>query len=109
MVLKFRFTYKSNDKTLAKFLDYASKQFECSSKILQENDFVDLYINSSEEVLNQFSQALSLYIPMSIYYYDVQIEVVKDKFTSFKIHHISEEGLLCDDLETFIKWEEFSR
>ena len=39
----------------------------------------------------------------------VQIEVVKDKFTSFKIHHISEEGLLCDDLETFIKWEEFSR
>lgn len=78
MVLKFRFTYKSNDKTLAKFLDYASKQFECSSKILQENDFVDLYINSSEEVLNQFSQALSLYIPMSIYYYDVQIEVVNE-------------------------------
>ena len=78
MVLKFRFTYKSNDKTLAKFLDYASKQFECSYKILQENDFVDLYINSSEEVLNQFSQALSLYIPMSIYYYDVQIEVVNE-------------------------------
>ena len=78
MVLKFRFTYKSNDKTLAKFLDYASKQFECRYKILQENDFVDLYINSSEEVLNQFSQALSLYIPMSIYYYDVQIEVVNE-------------------------------
>ena len=38
----------------------------------------------------------------------VLIEIVKDKFKSFKPHHISEEGILCDDLETFIKWEMFS-
>lgn len=35
-------------------------------------------------------------------------EVTKDKFESFSVHHISEEGILCDDLETYIKWEMFS-
>ena len=35
-------------------------------------------------------------------------EVSKDKFESFGVHHISEEGILCDDLETYIKWELFS-
>lgn len=38
----------------------------------------------------------------------VMIEVQKDKFKSFGVHHISEEGILCDDLETYIKWEMFS-
>ena len=35
-------------------------------------------------------------------------EISKDKFKSFGVHHISEEGILCDDLETYIKWELFS-
>lgn len=38
----------------------------------------------------------------------VLIEVVKDKFKGFGVHHVSEEGILCDDLETYIKWEMFS-
>ena len=38
----------------------------------------------------------------------VLIEIVKDKFKGFGVHHISEEGILCDDLETYIKWEMFS-
>ena len=38
----------------------------------------------------------------------VQIELVKDKFKGYGVHHISGEGILCDDLETFIKWEMFS-
>lgn len=38
----------------------------------------------------------------------VFIEIEKDKFKSFGAHHISEEGILCDDLETFVKWEMFS-
>ena len=38
----------------------------------------------------------------------VIMEVQKDKFKSFGVHHISEEGILCDDLETYIKWEIFS-
>ena len=38
----------------------------------------------------------------------VLVELSKDKFKGFGVHHISEEGILCDDLETFIKWEMFS-
>lgn len=38
----------------------------------------------------------------------VSIELDQDKFNHMKIHHMSEEGILCDDLETFVKWEMFS-
>ena len=38
----------------------------------------------------------------------VMIELSKDKFKSFGVHHISDEGILCNDLETYIKWEMFS-
>lgn len=38
----------------------------------------------------------------------VQIEVKKDRSISYKIHHIGPDGVLCDDLETFVKWEMFS-
>lgn len=38
----------------------------------------------------------------------VMIELAKDKFKSLKMHHMSEEGILCDDMETYIKWEMFS-
>lgn len=27
----------------------------------------------------------------------------------YKVHHISETGIMCDDLETFIEWEKFSK
>lgn len=78
MVLKFKFTYKSSDKTLAKFLDFASKQFDCKYKIYQELDFIYLYVDGNEEVLEKFSESLSIYIPMSIYYYDVQVEAADE-------------------------------
>ncbi len=38
----------------------------------------------------------------------VMIEIAHDKFKSFGVHHVSEEGILCNDLETYIKWEMFS-
>lgn len=38
----------------------------------------------------------------------ISIEHKKDIFKYFSTHHISEEGVLCDDIETFIKWEQFS-
>ena len=38
----------------------------------------------------------------------VVIDLDASKSKSFGVHHISEEGLLCDDLETFIEWEMFS-
>jgi hypothetical protein len=37
------------------------------------------------------------------------VELNPDKFKSLKPHHIGPEGILCDDLETFIKWEMFSK
>ncbi len=36
----------------------------------------------------------------------IDLDDIKSK--SFGVHHISEEGLLCDDLETFIEWKMFS-
>lgn len=38
----------------------------------------------------------------------ISVEVKEGKFIYMFNHHISEEGVLCDDLETFIKWEMFS-
>lgn len=78
MVLKFKFTYKSSDKTLVKFLDFVSKKFDCSYKIYQELDFVSLYIQAKEQILEEFSSSLSFYIPMSIFYYGVEVEVVEN-------------------------------
>ena len=90
MVLKFKFTYKSSDKTLAKFLDFASKQFDCKYKIYQELDFVYLYVESSEEILGNFSESLSRYIPMSISYYDVHVDVV-DKLPTLDSIYLNQE------------------
>ena len=39
----------------------------------------------------------------------VMIEIAENKFKSLLTHHVSSDGLLCNDMETFIKWEEFSR
>lgn len=38
----------------------------------------------------------------------VLAELKEGKFKTLEIHHISEEGVLCNDLETYIKWEMFS-
>lgn len=78
MVLKFKFTYKSSDKTLVKFLDFASKQFDCSYKIYQELDFVFLFIQADEKTLEEFSSKLSFYVPMSIFYYGVEVDVIEN-------------------------------
>ncbi|RBQ29321.1 hypothetical protein [Aliarcobacter vitoriensis] len=78
MVLKFKFTYKSSDKTLVKFLDFASKKFDCSYKIYQELDFICLYMQANEQILEEFSSTLSLYIPISIFYYGIEVEVVEN-------------------------------
>ena len=39
----------------------------------------------------------------------VMIEIAENKFETLLTHHISSDGVLCNDMETFIKWEEFSR
>lgn len=77
MVLKFKFNYKSSDKILVKFLDFASKQVSSKYKIYQELDYVFLYIEEEIEVLEEFSSSLSFIIPMSIFYYGLEVEVVE--------------------------------
>lgn len=79
MVLKFKFSYKSTDKTFAIFLDSACRKFNCKYKISQELDFVYLYLEGEEELVNSFLESLSFSIPMSIYFYDVNVEVI-DRF-----------------------------
>lgn len=78
MVLKFKFNYKSSDKILARFLDFASKQVSSKYKIYQELDYVFLYIEEEIEVLEEFSSSLSFIIPMSIFYYGLEVEVVEE-------------------------------
>ncbi|HJE03603.1 MULTISPECIES: hypothetical protein [Arcobacteraceae] len=77
MVLEFKFNYKSSNKTLMKFLDFVAKKFNCDYKIYQKLDFVYLYIEAEDEILEEFSNTLSLYVPMSIFYYGLELEVVE--------------------------------
>ncbi len=77
MVLEFKFNYKSSNKTLIKFLDFVAKKFDCEYKIYQKLDFVYLYIEAEEKILEDFSNALSLYVPISIFYYGLEVEVVE--------------------------------
>lgn len=39
---------------------------------------------------------------------NIMIDLSPNKYKRLGVHHMSEEGLLCDDLETFIEWEMFS-
>lgn len=39
----------------------------------------------------------------------ILIETSAGEFKSLGLQHMSEEGVLCNDLETFIKWEDFSK
>ena len=77
MVLEFKFNYKSSNKILMKFLDFVAKKFNCDYKIYQKLDFVYLYIEAEDEILEEFSNTLSLYVPMSIFYYGLELEVVE--------------------------------
>ena len=88
MILRFKFIYKSSDKTLAKFLDFACKKFDCTYKIFQKQDEVFLYIELNEEQMNLFLESISSFIPLSIYYYDVQVDLVEQipKNDSISLH-----------------------
>jgi len=93
MVLEFKFKYISKNKTLAKFLDFAAKKVPCEYKISQNQDYVCLYMEASLEVLEEFSSSLSEYIPMSIYYYDLQINAL-DSFENIKATSLEDDRLI---------------
>lgn len=76
MVLQFKFKYLSNDKTLAKFLEKAAKEFGCLYKILKEGDYLSLYLESLDENLEEYANSLSSQLPMSIFYYDIKVDIL---------------------------------
>lgn len=76
MVLLYKFKYISKDYTLIRFLDYIVKQFDFDYKILREKDYVFLYVESQTDILDELSNALSSNLPMSLFYYEIKVEVV---------------------------------
>ena len=109
MVLQFKFKYLSNNGTLLKFLDSCAKKFDCEYKILQENEFIVLYIKGELEVLELFSTKLSSYLPMSIYFYDSEIDMV-DEFPFGKNLEIKDDFVLpfCSDCLNKVEDDESS-
>lgn len=93
MVLEFRFKYLSKNKTLGKFLDFAAKQSDCEYKIIQKLDFVHLYVKCSEKSLGEFSESLSTYLPMSIFYYDIVINTLPD-FPNVQTMSLEQDNLI---------------
>lgn len=93
MVLEFRFKYLSKNKTLGKFLDFAAKQSDCEYKIVQKLDFVHLYVKCSEKSLGEFSESLSKYLPMSIFYYDILINTLPD-FPNVQTMSLEQDSLI---------------
>lgn len=93
MVLEFRFKYLSKNKTLGKFLDFAAKKNDCEYKIVQKLDFVYLYVKCSEKSLGEFSESLSKYLPMSIFYYDIVINILPD-FPNVQTMSLEQDNLI---------------
>lgn len=93
MVLRYSFKYLSRDKTLAKFLDYACKQYICEYKIFQNLDYVYLFVETNKEIIEDFSNNLSSYLPMSIFYDDVDVELV-DNMPSKETLFLDEKKLI---------------
>ncbi|WP_417334349.1 hypothetical protein [Halarcobacter sp.] len=77
MVLKFKFKYKATNKTYVNILHSILENYECEYKILQDLEHVYLLVEAKEEVLEELSNNLSKYLPMSIYYEGLEVDVVK--------------------------------
>jgi len=82
MVLIYKFEYISNNFILIHNLKACLKDFEINYKISKENNFINLYVESEVQILDEFSKSLSTYLPMSIFLKNVEVETV-EKFPSF--------------------------
>ncbi|NVJ53668.1 MAG: hypothetical protein HWD90_08220 [Campylobacteraceae bacterium] len=77
MVLKFKFKYKASTKTYVNILHSFIENYECEYKILQDLDHIYLLVEAKEETLEDLSNNLSNFLPMSIYYEGLEVDVVK--------------------------------
>ncbi|MGB7402901.1 MAG: hypothetical protein WA916_09980 [Arcobacter sp.] len=82
MVLIYKFEYFSNNFTLIHNIKACLKDFEINYKISKENNHINLFVESTKEILDEFSKILSTYLPMSIFLKNVEVESV-DEFPNF--------------------------
>lgn len=78
MVLKYKFKYKATNKTYVNILHSIVEKYECEYKILQDLEHVYLLVEAQDEkIIEELSNDLSKYLPMSIYYEGLEVDVVK--------------------------------
>ena len=88
MVLIYKFEYFSNNFTLIHNIKACLKDFEINYKISKANNHINLFVESTKEILDEFSKILSTFLPMSIFLKNVEVESV-DEFPTFPdINHL---------------------
>lgn len=74
MVLHYKFKYCSNNNMLVNLLVNCSKSFALEYRITRQNNIINLFAEASIEILHEFSEKLSKYIPMSIFFKEVEVK-----------------------------------
>ena len=77
MVLHYKFEYASNNSMMTEHLKRCAESFVLDYRIQQDQSFIHLFVQSSTEILTEFSNKLSHYIPMSIFFKDVTVHSVE--------------------------------
>lgn len=77
MVLQFKFTYKNSNHLFLNFLKNTLKEKAFFYKLYKDLDYVYLFLEANEDELIEFSNELSSNLPMSLFYYGVDMKVVE--------------------------------
>lgn len=78
MILKYKFTYLSNNNTLINFLTNIAEESAIEYVITRDENEIDFYINAHEEELLSFADKLSADLPMSIFLKNTSAELAED-------------------------------
>lgn len=78
MVLHYKFEYVSNNNMLINLLSSCSNGFEVEYKIIRDKNITSLFVKSSIEILESFSDALSQFVPMSIFFKNIEVQKVDE-------------------------------
>ena len=98
MVLHYKFEYVSNNNMLLNILNSFSKRFGLEYKITRENDIINLFVKSSLETLEEFSDTLSHFVPMSIFFKNIDVHNVEElPSNSLEIKDDSPQLTFCQD------------
>lgn len=78
MVLHYKFEYLSNNNNIIKIIDSLTKEYDIEYKIQKTNSFINLFVKSSLEKLEDFSNYLSANVPMSIFFKNIDISSLEE-------------------------------